>query len=464
MKPEIGQLYGGRYRLSSLIAIGGMGEVWQAHDEIILRDVAIKILKHEYLSDPNFLERFRTEARLAAMVNHEGIANIFDYGEDGGSAYLVMELVPGDSLAKILERDKTLPAERVLDIISQTARALQAAHQQGLVHRDIKPGNLLITPDNQVKITDFGIARVAEQVSLTATGQVMGTVQYLAPEQATGKPATGSTDIYALGIVAYEALTGARPFTGATQMEIAMAHINDAPPPLPETIDEPIRQLIMKCLAKHAEQRPANALTLAVEAEQLMKTPRRGSTRTKVLPMVQPMDDPTQLLSGVNDVAKSPAVWPWVAVILLLLVSAGTLLVTMVLGANQPTQSPSATDEPTQTQSASPTESVTPSVTPSASDVLVTLDQLMGQNVTDAAVLLSDQGLEVVSTAGKALPAGDSRIQTVYLVNPIGTLKVGDKVTLTYYVQQVATPTKSPAPTATPSATASPSPTTTAGN
>ncbi|MEY4410917.1 MAG: hypothetical protein RLZ69_491, partial [Actinomycetota bacterium] len=196
MKPEIGMTYGGRYKLQSLIATGGMGEVWQAHDEIILRDVAIKILKQEYLGDPGFLERFRTEARLAAMVNHEGIANVFDYGEDSGSAYLVMELVPGESLAKILEREKSISGERVLDIISQTARALQAAHESGMVHRDIKPGNLLITPDNLVKITDFGIARIADQVSLTATGQVMGTVQYLAPEQATGKGSSPATDIY----------------------------------------------------------------------------------------------------------------------------------------------------------------------------------------------------------------------------------------------------------------------------
>ena len=202
MKPEAGQLYGGRYKLISRIAIGGMGEVWQAHDEVILRDVAIKILKQEYMGDPGFLERFRTEARHAAMVNHEGIANVYDYGEDGGSAYLVMELVPGDSLARILEVEKSLSSERVLDIIAQTARALYEAHEAGLVHRDVKPGNLLITPDGQLKITDFGIARVADQVGLTATGQVMGTVQYLSPEQATGKPATPSTDIYSLGIVA----------------------------------------------------------------------------------------------------------------------------------------------------------------------------------------------------------------------------------------------------------------------
>ena len=247
MKPEVGQSYGGRYKLISRIAIGGMGEVWQAKDEVILRDVAIKILKPEYLSDPNFLERFRTEARHAARVNHDCIDNVFDYGEDSGSAFLVMELVPGDSLAKILERDKSLPTDRVLDIVAQTARALFAAHEEGMVHRDVKPGNLLITPEGHVKITDFGIARVADQVSLTATGQVMGTVQYLAPEQATGKPASPSTDIYSLGIVAYEALAGKRPFTGDSQMAIAMAQINDAPPALPSNIDPRVQALILGC-------------------------------------------------------------------------------------------------------------------------------------------------------------------------------------------------------------------------
>jgi serine/threonine-protein kinase len=181
-----------------------MGEVWQAEDELILRQVAIKILKEEYLSDPLFIERFRTEAKSAALVEHEGIANVYDYGEDTNAAYLVMELVPGESLSRIIEREKKLPDTRVLDIMAQTSRALGAAHARGLVHRDIKPGNLLITPDGKVKITDFGIARVGDQVPLTKTGQVMGTVQYLAPEQATGKPSTPATDLYSLGVVAYE--------------------------------------------------------------------------------------------------------------------------------------------------------------------------------------------------------------------------------------------------------------------
>ena len=232
MRPTSGLTFGGRYQLSSRVAIGGMGEVWEATDLVIGRTVAIKILKDEYLGDPGFLERFRAEARHAALVNHEGIANVFDYGEEEGSAYLVMELVPGEALSAILERERVLDPDRVLDMVAQTAAALQAAHAAGLVHRDIKPGNLLITPEGRVKITDFGIARIADQVPLTATGQVMGTVQYLSPEQASGHPASPTTDIYSLGIVAYEALAGRRPFTGESQVAIAMAQINETPPEL----------------------------------------------------------------------------------------------------------------------------------------------------------------------------------------------------------------------------------------
>ena len=272
MRPTQGVSFGGRYELVSRIAIGGMGEVWEATDHVIGRTVAIKILKDEYMGDPGFLERFRAEARHAALVNHEGIASVFDYGEENGSAFLVMELVPGEALSTILEREGSLSTDKTLDIVAQTAAALQAAHSAGLVHRDIKPGNLLITPDGRVKITDFGIARIADQVPLTATGQVMGTVQYLSPEQASGHPASPATDIYSLGIVAYECLAGKRPFTGESQVAIAMAQINDAPPPLPATIAEPVRNFVMSMIAKKPEDRPATASAVARAATAL----RRG--------------------------------------------------------------------------------------------------------------------------------------------------------------------------------------------
>ena len=446
MKPEVGKIYGGRYRLESLIATGGMGEVWQAHDEIILRSVAIKILKQEYLGDPGFLERFRTEARLAAMVNHEGIANVFDYGEDSGSAYLVMELVPGESLAKILERDRSLGGEQVLDIVAQTARALQAAHESGMVHRDIKPGNLLITPDHQVKITDFGIARIADQVSLTATGQVMGTVQYLAPEQATGKGSTPSTDIYSLGIVAYEALAGKRPFTGATQMDIAMSQINDAPPPLPEEIDPRIRELIMQCLEKKPAARPANALALATAAEALMQNPRHRGTGTTVLPDVRMYSDATSVLStNTTQNPRPPAVWPWIAVVILLSITALSLVVALIIGANKPAANPSNSPQPTESfGSASPV----PSNSPSSSSIVVLGSEVLDHNVADASTFLHGLGLQVVTVPGELVDANDPRLMLVYLAQPVGTLNPGDTVTLTYY--QLDTSNTSPSPTPTP--------------
>lgn len=267
MRPTSGITLGGRFQLTSRIAIGGMGEVWRAKDQILGRVVAIKVLKEEYTGDPGFLQRFRAEARHTALLNHVGIANVFDYGEEDGSAYLVMELVPGQPLSSMLEHEQVLSPDRTLSIIAQTARALAPAHAQGLVHRDIKPGNLLITPDFRVKITDFGIARLADQVPLTQTGQVMGTAQYLAPEQATGQTATGASDIYSLGIIGYECLTGHRPFSGESQIAIALAQVNDAPPPLPDTLPTPVRALLMSMLAKDPKNRPADALKLAEAAE-----------------------------------------------------------------------------------------------------------------------------------------------------------------------------------------------------
>ena len=267
MRPTSGITLGGRFQLTTRIAIGGMGEVWKAKDLILGRIVAIKVLKEEYTGDPGFLQRFRAEARHTALLNHVGIANVFDYGEEEGSAYLVMELVPGHPLSSIIEHEQVLSPDRTLSMIAQTARALSVAHSQGLVHRDIKPGNLLIMPDGRVKVTDFGIARLADQVPLTQTGQVMGTAQYLAPEQATGQTATGASDIYSLGVIGYECLTGHRPFSGESQIAIALAQVNDAPPPLPETLPTPVRALLMSMLAKDPKNRPANAIKLSEAAE-----------------------------------------------------------------------------------------------------------------------------------------------------------------------------------------------------
>lgn len=279
MRPSADVTLGGRYTLTERIAVGGMGEVWKARDKVLGRIVAVKILKEEYTGDPGFLERFRAEARHTALLNHPGVANVFDYGEEDNSAYLVMELVPGEPLSNIIERDSTIPADRILNIIAQTARALAAAHAQGLVHRDVKPGNLIITPDDRVKVTDFGIARLANQVPLTATGQVMGTAQYLAPEQATGQTATPSSDMYSLGIIGYEALAGHRPFTGESQIAIALAQVNDTPPPLPDSVSPTARALIMCLLAKDPSERPASATALAAAIDAIRRNDVRAALK-----------------------------------------------------------------------------------------------------------------------------------------------------------------------------------------
>src|SRR3954454_19990565 len=197
-----------RYTLVQRIAVGGMGEVWRARDVLLDRYVAVKVLKAEYATDPSFLARFRNEARHTAALSHPGIANVFDYGEIGDMAYLVMELVAGDPLSTLLAREGRLDPARSLDIVGQTGLALQAAHDAGVVHRDVKPGNLLVRPDGVVKVTDFGIARATDAAPLTQTGLLIGTAAYLSPEQAGGKPATPASDIYSLGVVAYECLTG----------------------------------------------------------------------------------------------------------------------------------------------------------------------------------------------------------------------------------------------------------------
>jgi serine/threonine-protein kinase len=432
VKPEVDKLYGGRYRLIRRIAIGGMGEVWDAKDEVILRNVAIKILKPEYMGDPGFLERFRTEARHAAKVNHEGIADVYDYGEESGNAFLVMELVPGESLATILEREKSLAPNRVLEIIAQTARALHEAHSAGLVHRDIKPGNLLITPNGEVKITDFGIARVADQVSLTATGQVMGTVQYLAPEQATGKPATPATDVYSLGVVAYEAISGKRPFTGETQMAIALAQINEPPPPLDESIDQSVRELILDCLQKRPAERIGSALELAQRAEDLLGKPSKGRSNTRVIPVL-PDESTTTTIIEVTEPEKPAMVWPWIALIVALIVTASTLIVAMV---TKPSETPSPTPSQSQTTEPAPTPSNTPSETPTQVPTVVVLSsEVLNLNKDEVFVALTAKGLNVNLVAGQELTTGDPRINTIYEVMPLGSMPEGTTINLTYYTE-----------------------------
>ncbi len=265
-------LLGGRYRLTERIARGGMGEVWRATDELLSRPVAVKLLREDLAVDPGFLGRFRAGARNTAMLSHPGIAAVHDYGEQGGYAYLVMELIPGEPLSWILSRETTLDPDRALRYAGQAALALQAAHDAGVVHRDIKPPNLIITPGDQVKVTDFGVARAVGDQSLTGTGTVMGTAEYLSPEQASGREATAASDLYALGIVLYESLAGRRPFQGGNPVTIAMAQVTETPPALPSSVSADVSDLVYRLLAKDPLQRPASAGALAREIAHVRST------------------------------------------------------------------------------------------------------------------------------------------------------------------------------------------------
>jgi serine/threonine protein kinase len=260
-----GLVLAGRYRLLDQVAVGAMGEVWRAHDDRLDRDVAVKVLRPELADDDAFLSRFRTEARHAASVRHPHVAAVHDYGEDpevttGGTAtaYLVMELLDGRPLNQLLAATGPLPAERVAALLAQVADALAAAHRIGLVHRDIKPANLVVSPtrEEDVTVTDFGIARAADAVPVTRTGLVMGTAEYLSPEQARGERATTASDVYSLGVVAYELLTGQPPFTGDNAAEVARAHVQEQVPPLPDDVPEAMRVTVARCLRKRPDERP----------------------------------------------------------------------------------------------------------------------------------------------------------------------------------------------------------------
>jgi len=280
-------LLDGRYRLERKIAVGGMGEVWEGVDETLDRAVAVKILRSDLADDEAFRRRFRAEARTAGRLPHAGIAAVYDYGETlvegDGIAYLVMELVPGEPLSSIISEQGALGTDRTLDVVGQAARALHAAHQRGVVHRDVKPANLMVTPDGRVKVTDFGIARPQDHEPLTATGQVMGTAHYLAPELARGQPATPQSDVYALGVVAYECLAGHRPFEGDNQVAVATAHLREQPPPLPATIALPVRQAVAAAMEKDPARRIPGADAFAAALEGLRWRTTLPGAGTQVL-------------------------------------------------------------------------------------------------------------------------------------------------------------------------------------
>ncbi|HEY6932308.1 MAG TPA: serine/threonine-protein kinase [Marmoricola sp.] len=421
-----------RYRPESLMATGGMGEVWRATDTVLSREVALKILRPEFAGDPVFRERFAAEARHAASLQHPGIAAVFDFGElppdaDGSGArpYLVMELVDGKPLSQLLRDRPRMDPEVARDLVGQAAEALAAAHASGLVHRDVKPANLLVTPAGQVKVTDFGIARAADAVALTRTGQLLGTPQYLSPEQAAGGAATAASDVYALGVVLFECLTGRRPFRGDTPVGTALAHLHQPVPELPDDVPAGLAAITRRALAKDpAERYPdAGSLAAALRSSPVTRTgPDGRGDETLVLPTVPP--------GGSRFSRGVPSWWP-VAVMGVLAV---VLLVALALanGGDQPAR-----------HAAVRTPTPTPSIRPAK--VRVRAAAYVGRPVAEVRDALRALGLQSRVVAHRDNPGGHTAA-TVAALSPTGLVAKDGVVRLTAWGAPPPPPAPAPAP------------------
>jgi serine/threonine-protein kinase len=261
-----GTVLAGRYRIDERIAGGGMGEVWRGFDQVLSRTVAVKCLRAPS-DELAFVERFRDEARMMATISHPGVVEVYDFGDDPvAGVYLVMKYIEGESLAHKLARDGRLSPQATMRLVAEAAEALQAAHDKGVTHRDVKPGNLLLRADGSAVLTDFGIAHSSGATRHTLTGSLIGTAAYIAPERANGQPATIRSDIYSLGVVAYQCLAGDLPFTGDSVVQIALRHAHDEAPPLPPDVPQRVRAVVEQAMGKDPASRWPSGAALATAA------------------------------------------------------------------------------------------------------------------------------------------------------------------------------------------------------
>ena len=323
-------LIGGRYELKHVVGSGGMSTVHCAFDTLLERNVALKILHDQYGGDEEYVERFRREARAVAQLSHPNIVTVIDRGEEDGKQFIVFELVEGDNLKELVERGGPLPVRRVLELGLEVGRALAFAHAQGLVHRDVKPQNVLLNGDGLAKVTDFGIVRSLDAVGHTETGTVLGTSHYIAPEQARGEKVDAQTDVYSFGVVLYELLAGDVPYPGDNFLSVAMKHVND---PIPNVLDRrpdtPLRlaNLIERSLAKLPADRPASMDDVVAELEAVLTEldAKQGDEGTMIMrkPAAVPARPKRQKPARAPRTGRSPA---W------LLLLAGAILAAVILG------------------------------------------------------------------------------------------------------------------------------------
>jgi serine/threonine-protein kinase len=281
-----GDVLDGRYRLDQLVASGGMGDVWRATDTVLGRAVAVKLLHADRAADTGFQARFRHEARSMAALHHPNVADVYDFGEtEDGSGYIVMAFVDGQPLSERIATAGRLDVATTMAVVAQAARGLHAAHRAGIVHRDVKPANLVVRPDGTVVLVDFGVARSPSSTVLTGVHEVVGTASYLAPEQVTKAPTGPATDIYALGAVAYQCLAGHPPFLGDNPVTVAMHHLHDDPPPLPADVTPAARDLVSRAMAKDPADRFPSAAAMAEAADAATGRSADRAGLTAVLPL-----------------------------------------------------------------------------------------------------------------------------------------------------------------------------------
>jgi serine/threonine-protein kinase len=429
-----------RYRIVRHIANGGMAGVWEATDELLGRSVAVKVLASHLSEDDRARLRFEREARAAAgLSSHPNVVTIYDVGEYDGRAFMVMELMPGGTVADRLRAGRAIADETALRWLREAAAALDAAHDQGVVHRDIKPGNLLLDDHDRLAIADFGIARLALEDQLTATGQVLGTASYISPEQAVGEAATAASDRYALAVVAFELLTGSRPFKAEHFAAQARAHVEDDPPLATErdpSLPRGVDAVLDRGLAKNPDDRWPSAGAMVAALDRAM-----GESR--------PATEPTRPITPVPPVAARRAggsPWPWVlagVAALVVLAVAGAVLLS---GDDEPTSNaqPTATatatataertPEPTPERTAEPTPEKTPEPTPEptqeppagGTDLDRAADlQLQGYNARragdyDQALALSTQALEACGDTQQLSPCGYALYEVGAALNALG--------------------------------------------
>lgn len=314
-------VFGRRYRVTEKIGAGGMADVFKAVDETLGRTVAVKVLHARYAADPSFVARFRQEAQAAANLSHPGIVNIYDWGQDDSTYYIVMEYVRGTDLKALVTDKGAVDPAKAAEYASQVAAALSVAHGYDIIHRDIKPHNIVLTPDGSIKVMDFGIAR-AGNTQMTQTGSVLGTAHYVSPEQAQGRTLDPRTDLYSLGVVLYELATGRVPFDGDSPVAVALKQVNEEPIPprqVNPNIPPSLEAVIMKAMAKNPADRYASAeemrrdLQRVASGRMVEAMPPAGS-QTSVMPVVAGTDSPR-----VRPVPRRRNPWPWIVAIALLI-------------------------------------------------------------------------------------------------------------------------------------------------